>query len=150
MAHYDRWLRYGNKDDLDATKMLDKLPWDIDYSGENCSWYGKKHTPETKRKISEANKGKKHTEEHRHNNSKAQMGNTNAVGNTNWLGKSHTPETIEKMRETHTGKKYPNRKSRGPCTEETKMKISVVRKGNVPWNKGMKKVNGKYIKKEIT
>ena len=52
-------------------------------SGEGNPNFGKSRSPETRRKISEANKG-----------------------NQNWLGKKHSVESIAKMKEASKNKKY--------------------------------------------
>ena len=75
------------------------------FKGEEHHWYGKKHTDESKRKMSETKKeryakgiirtckGYKHTEEHKEKNRQAH------------LGKKRTPEAIEKTRQANLGKK---------------------------------------------
>jgi tRNA(Phe) wybutosine-synthesizing methylase Tyw3 len=108
--------------------------------GEGVS--GRILSQESRRKISEANKGntnclgKTHSEESRKKMSESQKGNTKRLGkthseetkrkmsdsskgNTNWLGKTHSEETKRKMSET---KKNPS--------EETKRKLSEAQKGN--------------------
>ncbi len=59
---------------------------------------GKRHTPETRAKMSAAKKGKP----------------------GNWLGKSHTPETRAKISAAKKGKKGT------PHTPETRAKISAA------------------------
>jgi hypothetical protein len=76
------------------------------FKGEEHPWYGRKHTEETKRKISEAKKreyqnnphplkGKKHTEESKEKNRQSH------------LGKKQSPEAIRKSRETRLKNKKP-------------------------------------------
>ena len=68
------------------------------YTGENNPFYGKKHSEESKRRISEARKGennpfygRKHSEESKKKNAEAHKGNTNTKG-THWYnnGKINT------------------------------------------------------------
>ena len=108
--------------------------------GEGVS--GRILSQESRRKISEANKGntnclgKTHSEESRKKMSESQKGNTKMLGkthseetkrkmsdsskgNTNFLGKTHSEETKRKMSEI---KKNPS--------EETRRKLSEAQKGN--------------------
>ena len=108
--------------------------------GEGVS--GRILSQESRRKISEANKGntnclgKTHSEESRKKMSESQKGNTKMLGkthseetkrkmsdsskgNTNFLGKTHSEETKRKMSESH---KNPS--------EETRKKLSGAQKGN--------------------
>jgi len=82
---------------------------------------------ETRKKISEANKGRKgcmlgktHSEEARKKISEANK------GNTNMLGKTHSEETKKKMSEANTGKTYMLRKT---PSEENRKKISEANTG---------------------
>ena len=89
-------------------------------TGEDNFLYGKKHTEETKRKISESSLGKKLTEETKRKISEA------LLGIIPWnKGKKITKSHKRKISEAHKGKKL---------TEETKRKM----RGRVPWNKGKK------------
>ena len=67
--------------------------------GEKHHWYGKHHSEETKRKISEANKGRNFSEEH-----KKKIG-------TMRKGKKFTKETKNKMSKQRKGKNNGNAKS---------------------------------------
>ena len=72
--------------------------------GKNNSFYGKKHSEETKQKLREAN-----------------------LGNKYWLGKKHTEESKEKIRLSRLGK--PNLSAKGkPKTQEHKEKQSNIMK----------------------
>ena len=91
LAHYLLWRIHRNEGDRIAYKMM---------KGVKC--YHTKHTDETRRKISKANKGQ-----------------------TPWMkGKRHSEETRRKMRESHKGTKGKKR------SEETRRKISEAMKGN--------------------
>ena len=78
-------------------------------SSEGCH-----RSEETKRKMSEANKGRI----------------------SNRKGKHHSEESKKKISESQKGNQYHKGK---PHSEETKKKISEVKKGCIPWNKGLKK-----------
>jgi hypothetical protein len=68
-----------------------------------------------------------------------------AIGNQHRKGSKQSPEAIEKNRLAHIGKSYHNT----PHTEESKMKVSIAKKGQrsspatefkpgfTPWNKGV-------------
>ena len=86
--------------------------------GDKHHFYGKKHTEETKKKISEASIGRKHKEETKKKISEAMLGDKNP-----FFGKTrkHTEESKKKMSEAMLGDKNPmfGRKH----TEETKNKM---------------------------
>ena len=92
--------------------------WDC--SGENHPMFGKKHTEETKQKMSEAHKGKKHTEE-----TKQKMSDSHKGENSPMYGKKHSEEVKQKMSEAHKGKKL---------SEETKQKMSEAKAKYTLWD----------------
>ena len=63
--------------------------------GKDNQFYGKKHSEETKKKMAEANKGKKMSEESKKKNSEAH------------IGKHPSEETKKKLREAKKGEKNP-------------------------------------------
>lgn len=110
--HYRYWKRYGNPlqraDPAETRKKISKANT------------GKKHTLETKRKLSEIKKGKprpdlvgkEFSEETRKKISKANKGNPSPM-----KGKKHTPEAKQKMSKSAKGRKD---------SEETKKKKSIA------------------------
>ena len=99
--------------------------------GKDCHNYGKQHSEETKKKISEANKGKTRSEETKKKIGEAKKGNKYRLGKVNSFehrrkiglgnkGKILSEETKQKIREASTGRKH---------TEETKHMLSEMRKG---------------------
>jgi len=118
-------------------------------NGYNCTnggegTFGYHHTPEAKKKMSNAKRGKKLSPEHIEKIRKRMIGENNPfygkhhskeslekmplfkVGlvsgeNNPFYGKQHSEETIKKLKLTHTGKKQ---------SEETKRKISLALIGN--------------------
>ena len=104
--------RHGAGASMLAEGMIDG----IDQSGENHPFYGKKHTEETKNKMS-MNK----------------MGNTNCVGRIlseehrnvfTFEGRKHTEETIKKMKKARIGINVGRKH-----TEEELKKMSESQKG---------------------
>ena len=81
-------------------------------SGGENGGVGCHRSEETKRKMSEANKGRI----------------------SNRKGKHHSEESKKKISESQKGNQYHKGK---PHSEETKKKISEVKKGCIPWNKGV-------------
>jgi group I intron endonuclease len=111
----------GRKHD-DST--IDKL------SGENNHFYGKKHSEETKQKISESNKGKEAwnkglplSEE-----TKQKISESNKGKISYWKDKFLSDNTKQKISESKKGKRH---------SEETKQKISESNKNKIGWNKGL-------------
>lgn len=103
-------------------------------SGRNHPMFGKKHTPETRQKISKANKGRN-------------------VWNKGKVGLKMSEETKQKISKALKGKPKP------PFSEEHRRKIGLnstarlkgnkLRLGIPPSNKGCYKYNIKLIQKDI-
>lgn len=102
-------------------------------------------TEETKRKISEGNKGKIVTDEFRIKMSNIIKGRKLSeknkerlkklhTGNKYRLGIKHTEESKKKMSSSLKGKVSPNKGK--PMSEEQKVKIRNSKKGSIPWNLG--------------
>lgn len=110
-------------------KYIKEYKTHISQGGYNISWTGGtysggKHSEETKKKISEANKG-----------------------NLSHLGKYHSEETKQNIRNANLGKSLSEetkQKMRGPRSEDIKNKM----KGRIPWNKGMK--TSEEVKQKIS
>ena len=113
----------------ETRKKLSKM-----FSGEGGPFYGKKHTDESKQKMSEMAKerlsvpennpmyGKHHSEETRKRWSEVRKGRFTGEKNS-FYGKKHSEESLEKMR-ISTLKQFEN-----GMPEETKKKISDSTKG---------------------
>lgn len=106
-----------------------KRPWQ---RGENHPMYGRKHTEESKRKNSESNK-------------LATTGEKNGM-----FGKHHSEETRKKIGENQRGWHHTDESKKAiskavsdslrgrKLSDEHRRKISEMRKGRPPWNKGLK------------
>jgi group I intron endonuclease len=91
---------------------------------------GRNHTDESKRKLSEINKGKKMPEETK------RILLESHIGKPAWnRGVPHSEETRIKMSNSHKGIVVPNKGIK--FSEEVRNKMSESRKGMVPWNKGI-------------
>ena len=95
-------------------------------AGENNGMYGKEQSPETKQKISKANKGKKRTEEYKKMKSQKSKGEGNPM-----YGKEQSFETKQKISKANKGKLAGERhhmygKSH---SSETRQKISEAVSG---------------------
>ena len=98
--------------DYSNNKYLTNFTW----GGEGSSGY--KFSEESKRKMSESQKGK-------------QAGKNHPL-----YGKHHTEESKRKNSEAHKGKIPWNKGKK--ASEEVKRKMSEAQKGRVAWNKGKK------------
>jgi len=78
------------------------------HKGRLSPMKGRRHTPETRAKISEAHKGKKHTPETRAKISEALKGRLSPM-----KGRRHTPETRAKMSEAHKTQWAKRKKNKG-------------------------------------
>jgi hypothetical protein len=110
-----------------------------EYSTQKHPMYGKKHTEETKKKISESGKGRTpwnkdktgvYSEE-----TLKKMGEKH-LGNSYNTGKKHSEESKQKMSEAHLGVETWNKGKTGVYSEETLKKMSESSKGQNAWNKG--------------
>lgn len=101
-------------------------------SGEKNPFYGKHHTDETKRKLSEKAKNisletrRKMSEakigKHPSEESRKKMSNATKGENNGFYGKHHTEEANEKNRQSHLGQKYTAEKA--AAYKEYKLKIT--------------------------
>jgi len=109
-------------------------PLNMNYNNKPVGFGSGKHNPNTdpKRKkfltermmgVKNPMYGKTHNEETKRKISESTSGENNP-----FYGKSHTIETRNKIKETSTGRKL---------TEETKKKLSEIKKGKETWNKGL-------------
>lgn len=83
--------------------------------GENNPFYGKRHSEETRKKMSELKKGKPHSDEHRRKNSEGHKGEKSYM-----FGKPKSPEIRKKLSEANKGKRL---------SIETRRKMSEAQKG---------------------
>lgn len=113
--------------------------------GENHPRYGTTHTDETKKKISNSNKGNVWTEDRKVEHSKKLKGKKKPEGFAEKCrqaktGTTHTDESKKKMSESRKGRKLTQEwkekiskstkgKSKIPCTQERKEQLSTKRVG---------------------
>ncbi len=117
-AHYHRWLKHKDRRDLGAAVILTKGEIDgLDTSGDKNPFYGKKHSSETRKKLSDASSGEKNyfygkslSEDHKKKLSESKKGEKHYL-----YGKHHSEETRKKISLANKGRTH---------TEESKKKMS--------------------------
>jgi len=107
------------------------------YAGKKNPFYGKHHTEETKQKLRDYNIGKKPTEE-----TKKKISET-LKQNPPFLNRHHTEDSKQKISEKLTGR------INGPRTIETKKKISETLKGRVVTKEHREKISRTLKLKKI-
>jgi hypothetical protein len=106
-AHYERWLKHKDPRDLGAAQVLargeiDGIPI---LSGENHPMWGKTHSAESKKKMSEAQKGNTYALGHTHSEETRKKISEGKIGKRGYL---HSEETRKKMSKAKSGKNNPN------------------------------------------
>lgn len=98
---------YGKKHDYITRKIISTKAQERFKLPENNPMYGRNHTEESRRKMSEAQKGRSLSEEH-----KLKISNTLKKNNEGKIhfnkGRKHSEEYREKCRERSLGEKNPN------------------------------------------
>jgi len=138
-----QWILDSSPHDDPEPATGEGLPtWNKGLKGEYTT---QPHSIETKKKISEANKGRIMTEAQREKmripkseEHKRKLRET-SKGNKNSVGVVRSEETRKKISESLMGHVPWNKGKTGVYSEETKKRISESLKGNVPWNKGLTK-----------
>lgn len=102
--------------------------------GSDHPMYGKHHTEETKRKISESNIGRTQSEEARKKISDATRGEKNP-----FYGKTHSEESKRKMSEALKGRPSPNKGK--PLSDAQKARLSEVHRGKTLSNETRAKMS---------
>lgn len=108
---------------------------------------GFKHSEESKIKFSMQRKGKKFTDEHRKKISEALRGKKRPEFSEKWreklrvssTGKRHSDDIKNKISNSLKGNTFALGLKRGPMSDEQKAKVSASKKGQIPWNKGIRK-----------
>lgn len=120
MTDGGEWVNLGSLSEEHKKKLSEAK------MGENNPMFGKKHSEETRRKISESNRGKHSvTEEHRRKLSEANQGSRNHnFGKPAWnRGIRMSEEQKEKLSKALKGKSQPWNSR--PCSEDKRRKISM-------------------------
>ena len=109
-AHYHRWIKFGRYEDLWAVSIISKGEMDgLDTSGDKNPFYGKKHSAESRKKMSDASSGEKNyfygkslSEDHKKKISESKKGEKNC-----WYGKSFSEEHKRKIGDAQKGVPQP-------------------------------------------
>lgn len=134
--------------EIDLIKSMRQLGFNVSNKtngGEGPS--GMIHTAESRNKMSVARKGRTFTDEHRRKISESLTGRKRPPFSQEWRDKlaekssqhRHSAEALLKISESQKGNKHALGLIRGPMSDETKAKLSAIRKGSIPWNKGLRK-----------
>lgn len=143
--HY--WLKMIRDEELNfkyynaSNKRFGHWSETQDKSGKNHPMFGKKHSEESKLKMSLSRQGKEPWNKGKINvyseDVLKQMGEKN-INNKYNLGKKRSDEVRLKMSESKKGKPTWNKGKTGIYSEETLRKMSENSKGQIAWNKGKK------------
>jgi len=107
------------------------------YSGKNHPMYGKKHSEETLKKLSEKRKGKSTISEYQ----RQRIAESNRARKGTKKG-PHSEETKRKISESKKGRKHPHKfGERKPMCKEHKQKISESLKGRLFSTETKKKIS---------
>ena len=132
----------GNRATIETRKKMSRNHADV--KGKNNPFYGKRHSDESRKKISESKKGKNHpfygkefSEEHKKKMSESHKGKKFSEEHKKKMSESHkgkklSEEHKKKISESHKGKKF---------SEEHKKKISECHKGKKVSEKHKKKIS---------
>ncbi len=117
-------------------------------SGEDALFYGHYHTEETKKKLSELNKGKKCSEETKKKLSVIAKERYKDKKNHPWYGRKHSEESKKRIKENHadfSGKNHPfyGRKH----SEQARKNMSEGHKGYKPTPEALKKMSDAQIRR---
>jgi hypothetical protein len=153
----------GKQDKVINSKMFERIKTANRAlcSGKNNPRYGKHHSEESKRKISESNKGNKPTEEQRKKLIESHKGyvpseeskRKNSESNKGKHNIKRTEEGKRNMSLAHKG--LDNHQTGRKRSEETKQKLILAwkkrkLKGEIPWNKGGKNLYSDEIRKKMS
>ncbi len=153
------WNKYGEESFgfavLEVVKFIDLIPREIFWINEfNCcddgfgynlavpdeEMIGFIASPETRKKLSEAQKKQAKLPGSFEKRSRA------SKGNQTWLGRKHTKESIERNRQSHLGKKH-SKETRDKMKKAWKSRKKRYRPGNLKWSDEKRERMSKVLSK---
>jgi len=140
MARNSRKLRLGRKP---------RIPWNKGkkgLSGKEHPMYGRKHSEESKRKMSKSSKGKpssfkgkKHTAAAKRKNRLAHLGKTASRATKIKQSRARKGKKLSRNHSKNISRSLKGKKK----SRQHKKNLSKAAKGRIPWNKGKKGLRGK-------
>lgn len=130
-----------NKGKVDVYSEEQIKEMSISRLGKRCGadnpFFGKKHTEETKQRISDANKGHEGRNKGRtgcFSEETLRKMSIASKGRTPFKGKHHSEEAKRRVSEANKGRVAWNEGI--PCSDDVKETLRNANKGQTPWNKG--------------
>ena len=141
IGNIDDFIRVGAYYDRPARELIFMKSSDHNshhHKGQTCWCKGKAVPDDVRRKISLSSVGKKHSVETRRRMSENRRG-----ANNSFYGKHHSEETIQKLKLKCGRKGLAHHNYGKPTPDDVRQKISQARKGQVWWTDGSRNIQSR-------